>query len=58
MIKEVKQNTENEQMDLKKAVDLINQKKKENEENFQRELQELLKKYNVSLTPQIIIHSN
>jgi len=58
MIKEVKQNTENEQMDLQKAVDLINQKKKENEENFQRELQELLKKYNVSLTPQIIIHSN
>ena len=45
-------------MDLQKAVDLINQKKKENEENFQRELQELLKKYNVSLTPQIIIHSN
>jgi len=58
MKKEVKQNTENEQMDLQKAVDLINQKKKENEENFQRELQELLKKYNVSLTPQIIIHSN
>ena len=58
MKKEIKQNTENEQMDLQKAVDLINQKKKENEENFQRELQELLKKYNVSLTPQIIIHSN
>ena len=29
MKKEVKQNTENEQMDLQKAVDLINQKKKE-----------------------------
>ena len=32
MKKEVKQNTENEQMDLQKAVDLINQKKKEMEQ--------------------------
>jgi len=42
---------------LKQAQEIQEQQKKENAQNFQKELSELLKKYNVQLLPQIIIQS-
>ena len=40
---------------LKQAQEIQEQIKKENAQAFESELQELMKKYNVQLVPQIII---
>ena len=47
---------ENEEI-LKKAQEIQEQIKKENAQAFESELQELMKKYNVQLVPQIIIQA-
>lgn len=42
---------------LKKAKEIIEEEKKKNAQNFDKELLELCKKYNIQLVPQILIQS-
>lgn len=46
-----------EEMDLKKAAQLLQQNKHERELAFQKELQELCKKYGVNLSSQLVIQA-
>jgi len=43
--------------EVEKAYAIIQAQKKQNEENFTKELQELCKKYNINLGSQIVIQA-